>query len=62
MSNDYHTFECPHCYQTCMVYNSEIACAIFRHGIFKETYMQIDPHLCKNECEKLVIEAELKRF
>lgn len=43
---------CPHCSHSIEIL--EINCAIFRHGIFKDSYTQIDPHLCKDECEKLI--------
>tara|TARA_B100000073_G_scaffold322095_1_gene303145 strand:- start:140 stop:361 length:222 start_codon:yes stop_codon:yes gene_type:complete len=37
---------------------NEINCAIYRHGIFKNTGEQIDPHASKEICDKLV-EKEL---
>lgn len=32
---------------------AEINCSIFRCGICKETNKQIEPHLSKEECDKL---------
>jgi hypothetical protein len=40
---------CPHCNQLIII--EKINCAIFRHGIFKESGNQIDPHASKDLCE-----------
>ena len=40
---------CPHCNQLIII--EKINCAIFRHGIFKESGNQIDPHSSKDLCE-----------
>ena len=37
-----------------MVLKKEFNCKIFRHGVYKKTYEQIDPHLPKVECDRLV--------
>ena len=47
-------FACPHCDQLVSVRVQEVNCAIFRHGNFKESLKPIDPHLCKDECDRLV--------
>ncbi len=44
--------ECPHCSQ--MIEIIELNCRIFRCGIFKSNYKQIDPHLSKSDCMRLV--------
>lgn len=46
-------FICPHCNDSVIILESEINCAIFRHGVYKSDYKQIDPHLCKEECDRL---------
>jgi len=46
-------FNCPHCSGKIQVLQSEINCAIFRHGILKSTYEQIPPHATKEECDNL---------
>jgi hypothetical protein len=33
--------------------SNEINCAIFRHGVFKNTGMQVNPHESKEICDKL---------
>lgn len=43
--------ECPHCGQSIEVI--ELNCRIFRCGIYKKDYTQIDPHLSKPECIRL---------
>jgi|LakMenEpi03Aug12_release.lakeMendotaPanAssembly.Ray.scaffolds.fasta_scaffold804379_2 hypothetical protein len=45
--------KCPHC--SILVEVVELNCRIFRCGIFKETYQQINPHLSKKECDDLVL-------
>jgi hypothetical protein len=42
---------CPHCKE--YVYIEELNCCIFRHGVYKSTYQQINPHMPKLECDKL---------
>jgi hypothetical protein len=41
--------ECPHC--RCMVIIEQINCAIFRHGIYKSTGVQMNPHESKELCD-----------
>jgi hypothetical protein len=48
---------CPHCF--CQVEIQEINCAIFRHGIYKQTYQQIPPHSSKQECDRLIENNEI---
>ena len=43
---------CPHCGRVIEIL--EINCGIFRCGIFKDNLQQINPHLSKIECEKLL--------
>ena len=44
--------QCPHCYTWIQI--DEINCAIFRHGQYKETGVQIPPHLEKKACDELI--------
>ena len=44
---------CPHCNQLVFVAENELNCCIFRCGIYKDTYQQIDPHLNKERCDYL---------
>lgn len=49
--------QCPHC---CM--NIEILeynCRIFRCGIFKDTFLQMDPHSPKNICDDLFLQNKI---
>jgi len=51
---DFYFIKCPHCQGDIIVSKTEINCGIFRHGIYKNNYQPIDPHLPKNECDRLV--------
>lgn len=42
---------CPHCNEFIII--EKLNCGIFRHGIIKESGLQIDPHLNKKECDNL---------
>lgn len=44
---------CPHCGHLVMLPKQEFNCKIYRHGIFKETLKQIDPHMKKKDCDML---------
>jgi len=48
--------KCPHCKMMVMLPKAEFNCKIYRHGIYKDTLMQIDPHMKKEECDRLLIE------
>jgi hypothetical protein len=43
---------CPKCNDILII--SELNCYIFRHGIYKKTNEQIDPHLSKEKCDILI--------
>ena len=45
---------CPHCKNEVFIYLKELNCHIFRHGIYKNNYEQIDPHLEKKKCDYLL--------
>lgn len=48
-------FSCPHCSDTIVVNVREINCCIFRHAVYKsDASKQIDPHMPKEECDRLV--------
>ena len=46
-------FNCPHCNDTIIVQRNETNCCIFRHGVMKEDFQQINPHLPKESCDQL---------
>ena len=50
--NGSYYFQCPHqdCKLLIEVKKKEINCKIFRHGIYKDNYKILDPHLKKEEC------------
>lgn len=41
---------CPHCGDSIII--EQINCRIFRHAVYKTTGEQMDPHICKEVCEK----------
>jgi len=45
--------QCPHCYDFIEIL--EINCAIFRHGVYKQTGLQIPPHTNKDICDYLFL-------
>jgi hypothetical protein len=53
MDNNYIVVTCPHCQEYVFVYLKEFNCKIFRHGTFKTTLKQIEPHLSKEKCDLL---------
>jgi hypothetical protein len=44
--------KCPHCQEYIEIL--EINCAIFRHGILKDSGQQIDPHASKELCSQYI--------
>jgi len=44
--------ECPYCKGIVEIHEKEINCAIFRHGIYKISGAQMNPHSSKEECDK----------
>lgn len=47
-------FTCPHCEMHIQVLKKEFNCKIFRCGIYKNNFKQINPHMKKEKCEELV--------
>ena len=43
---------CPNCNSYLSI--TELNCGIFRHGIYKKTNQQINPHLSKEMCNILI--------
>ncbi len=48
---------CPNCFEYVEIL--ELNCQIFRHAIYINTLIQIDPHLNKIECDKLFNENKI---
>lgn len=53
MEEDYIIIDCPNCSDSVFILKKELNCLIFRHGVYKNNMENIDPHLCKNECDRL---------
>jgi hypothetical protein len=43
---------CPNCNETVII--DELNCKIFRHAIFKNSGLQINPHATKLECDNYI--------
>lgn len=56
---DFYVFSCPNCFDFIIVNKNELNCRIFRHGVYKNSYKQIDPHLSKELCNKLIVNNEV---
>ena len=52
--DNYIIINCPHCNEYIFIYRNEINCAIFRHGIIKESFNQINPHAPKQQCDEYI--------
>ena len=55
LDNDFYIFVCPNCLNDIIVHKTELNCRIFRHGIYKDSYKQMDPHTPKSLCDELVM-------
>ena len=51
--DNYIIVKCPHCKNMIYIEKKDFNCHIFRHGIYKNTCKQIDPHLDKENCDRL---------
>ena len=49
--------QCPHC--KCYIEIIELNCRIFRCGILKSDFSQINPHLTKPECDTMKKEDKI---
>lgn len=53
IQHTYNIYECPHCQDKILIYQNELNCRIFRHGVYKQNMQQIPPHLDKTRCDQL---------
>ena len=44
---------CPHCLFPILIMKKDINCAIFRHGVYKYSGKQMDPHTKKRICDEV---------
>ena len=51
---DHYILNCPNCGEYVLIYKNEFNCKIFRHDYYRNSYKQIDPHMKKDECKKLL--------
>ena len=50
---EYFIINCPHCNEFIIIFENELNCKIFRHGVLKSNLQQIDQHLNKEDCDYL---------
>ena len=53
MDNNYIIEDCPNCGEPVQLFLNELNCKIFRHGVYKKSGQQIDPHLDEKSCNSL---------
>ena len=51
IDENFYIFKCPHCMLYTIVQKNEVRCQIFRHGVNKNNYEQINPHENKKNCD-----------
>ena len=49
--------KCPYCNMMVILPRAEFNCKIYRHGVYKINLQQIDPHMKKEECDRLAREG-----
>jgi hypothetical protein len=52
-------FICPHCNESFIVNQNEINCAIFRHAVYRNSMMPINPHESLENCMRLIEEGKV---
>ena len=50
----FYELTCPHCNGGIIVEKNQLHCRIFRHGVYKANMQQMNPHMPKQECERLI--------
>ncbi len=56
---DFYYMKCPHCNEDIIVHKNELNCKIFRHGVYKHNFEQINPHLNKEACIQLKLDDKV---
>lgn len=56
---DYIIVNCPHCNCLILIYKNQINCGIFRHGVIKHNFENINPHLDKSQCDELILSNKI---
>ncbi len=57
--DNYYIFICPHCGGGAQVFEKDVRCTIFRHGVYKSNGKPIPPHTPKRECVRLINGGEI---
>jgi hypothetical protein len=59
IDGDFYVIECPYCADYIQIHKREINCSIFIHGVYIQTGEQVNPHLDKQVCDKLVTDKQI---
>lgn len=59
LDNDHLIFQCPHCGEYVLVYLRDLNCKIFRHAVFKNNYVNINPHTSREDCINLINKQQI---
>lgn len=54
-----HIFTCPQCRSLACIYQKDINCGIFRHACYKDSQNPVDPHMKKEDLDKLIKEDKI---
>ena len=54
---EHYILKCPHCNDYVLIYKKEFNCKIFRHAYYRDSFKQINPHMKKEECVRLLDEG-----
>ena len=55
IDEDFYIFDCPNCQNKIIVNKNDTNCKIFRHGVYKKNYQQINPHSSLKDCQNFIL-------
>ena len=57
--DNFYIVDCPNCKGKITICKNQLNCKIFRHGVYKNNGIGINPHAPKELCDKLVTESKI---
>jgi hypothetical protein len=57
--SEFHIVTCPSCDCLTLIHINEVNCQIFRHAVYKNNFLNINPHASKEECDRLFAEDKV---
>jgi hypothetical protein len=58
-NSEYYFITCPNCEGQIIVHKNEVNCKIFRHAVYKNSLININPHAPKQECDQLFNDGKI---